>query len=65
MNTTPRKAWSTPQVFVLGAEGTQAYQKNGTKETPVHYTGLWKHTGGSGFSEIQKSSAYTYKGYES
>jgi hypothetical protein len=33
---TTRKAWSSPQVFVLGAEGTNAKQAGGTNEGQFH-----------------------------
>ena len=33
---TTRKAWIRPQVFVLGAEGTEGYKEKGTKETLFH-----------------------------
>jgi len=31
-----RKQWQTPQVFVLGAEGTEAYQAGGKNEGAKH-----------------------------
>lgn len=65
MNTTPRKAWQTPQVFVLGVEGTQSYKAGGVNETGNHQAGLWTHTSGTKFNQIKGSSASTYTGYES
>ena len=37
-NTTPRKAWETPRVFVLGAEGTKAFSIKGTFESTTQKT---------------------------
>ena len=37
-NTTPRKAWETPRVFVLGAEGTKATSIKGTHEYTTYKT---------------------------
>jgi hypothetical protein len=62
---TTRKAWTSPQVFVLGAEGTEAYKKGGTNESANHYAGLWTHTAGTAYNQIQPSSASTYDGYQS
>ena len=35
-NTAPRKAWETPRVFVLGAEGTQSVLSKGATEHTAH-----------------------------
>ena len=43
MNATPRKEWTTPKVFVLGAESTQAYGKSETNEANIHLASQTVH----------------------
>jgi hypothetical protein len=57
-NTTSRKVWETPKVFVLGAESTQGFQVGGENEVLNHITGLpdpYKYL----------NSQSTFEGYES
>ncbi len=57
MNTAPHKVWITPQVFVLGAQGTEAYQKSAITENPVYLT-LYTFSGKS-------TKITTYDGFQS
>jgi hypothetical protein len=57
--TTPRKVWDTPKVFVLGAEGTQAYDIKGTNEVNYGHTTI---TLGGG-TKVQSVNLVT--GYQS
>jgi hypothetical protein len=65
MDNSPHKTWITPQIFVLGAEGTMAYQAGGTLEQANHQSGLWIHNTASGFTQIKPDSTNTYSGYQS
>ena len=56
-NTTSRKVWETPKVFVLGAEGTQGFKTAGTNEATNHLTG---YPGSVGVNSLS-----TFKGYQS
>lgn len=38
MDNSPRKTWITPQIFVLGAEGTQAYGAFTQVEGQKHFS---------------------------
>lgn len=63
---TPRKTWQTPQVFVLGAEGTQAYQEKGVAETIYHIPPQVIHlTAPASVSVTLPASANAAIGYES
>ena len=65
MTTTPRKTWNTPQIFVLGAEGTRAYSANAASENVTgHVPGGILHTFSSNSSTIGGSTV-KYDGYES
>jgi hypothetical protein len=60
----PRKAWQTPQVFVLGAEGTQAYKVAGTNEDLIHLASQVVHLPVSTTLTIKGSDNFA-QGYES
>jgi hypothetical protein len=62
---TTRKTWIAPQVFILGAEETKAYQAGGVLEDANHQDGLWTHTVDSVFNQIKGESTFTYDGYQS
>ena len=60
----PRKTWQTPQVFVLGAEGTQAYKVAGTNEELIHLASQVAHLPLSTNLTIKGSDNFA-QGYES
>jgi hypothetical protein len=67
-NNVVRKVWQTPQVFVLGAESTQAYLLGGTNEEAHHLPSIYKHNSGtniSNFTLLAKGTVATYTGWES
>lgn len=64
MKTTLPKTWQTPQVFVLGAEGTLAYQAGGTNENQVHLASQTVHLPVSTDLTIVGSDNFA-QGYES
>lgn len=61
---TPRKTWQTPQVFVLGAEGTQAFKTGGVNEDLVHLVTQTVHLLGTTNVKVAGSDNIA-QGYES
>ena len=54
------KAWETPRVFVLGAEGTQSVNVKGTTEHTIIKTGYGKGSCLPSHPSYCKVTTYTY-----
>ncbi len=56
-----RKQWQTPHVFVLGAEGTEAYAAGGKNEA-ASVKNYFTHNSASAYNKV---GVTVYVGYES
>jgi hypothetical protein len=64
MDNSPRKTWITPQVFVLGAENTEAYGAFTQIEIQQHLPAQTVHLSGSATFPIAGSQELA-SGYQS
>ncbi len=64
MDNSPRKTWITPQVFVLGAENTEAYGAFTKVEIQQHLPAQTVHLSGSATFPIAGSQELA-SGYQS